>query len=479
MNGVIALLTFVLMIAVLVFVPPVAAPFEHLYGPVTVFYCAKALGVGAVAAVIAGIVIRRNREHGSYLIKLFMFALIVRVALAAVLFAMKGQDFFGGDAWTYDANGMWQLAAWGGDLQAQANVDTFVGTSFRSGWGMVSMVAAIYAVVGRNMLAVQVFNSVLGAAAAAIVYLCAYDVFKNRRVAVIAGLAVAFYPSLILWSSQGLKDGPIVFFLALCILATLRLGQEVSVRFIAVLVTGLFGILAFRFYVFYMMVVAVGGAFTVGMRTVTLQSMARQFVVIIALGLAFTYLGVTRYASAQYEEFGDLQRLQVSRQDLSTAQSGFGRDVDVSTTGGALSAMPLGLLYLLFAPFPWQLGSLRQSLTIPEMVIWWTSFPLLILGIWFSLKHRLRQMSPIFIFTAMLTLAYSVFQGNVGTAYRQRAQLLVFYFIFVAVGVVLVKEKREEKRRARALSAPSPLPRRPATAINPAFAPNSIARERN
>jgi hypothetical protein len=43
-----------------------------------------------------------------------------------------------------------------------------------------------------------------------------------------------------------------------------------------------------------------------------------------------------------------------------------------------------------------------------------------------------------------------VFQGNVGTAYRQRAQLLVFYFIFVAVGGVLLKEKREEKRRRAA-----------------------------
>lgn len=47
----------------------------------------------------------------------------------------------------------------------------------------------------------------------------------------------------------------------------------------------------------------------------------------------------------------------------------------------------------------------------------------------------------------MLTLAYSVFQGNVGTAYRQRAQLLVFYFIFVAVGYVVIKEKREERKR--------------------------------
>ena len=81
------------------------------------------------------------------------------------------------------------------------------------------------------------------------------------------------------------------------------------------------------------------------------------------------------------------------------------------------------------------------------MIIWWASFPLLVLGIWFAIKYRLRMISPILIFTVMLTLAYSVFQGNVGTAYRQRAQLLVFYFIFVAVGFVLMKEKREERKQ--------------------------------
>ena len=89
---------------------------------------------------------------------------------------------------------------------------------------------------------------------------------------------------------------------------------------------------------------------------------------------------------------------------------------------------------MLFAPFPWQITSLRQSITLPEMIdlVGFISFAGL--GLWFTIKYRLRMISPILIFTVMLTLAYSVFQGNVGTAYRQRAQLLVFYFIFVAVG---------------------------------------------
>jgi hypothetical protein len=85
------------------------------------------------------------------------------------------------------------------------------------------------------------------------------------------------------------------------------------------------------------------------------------------------------------------------------------------------------------------------------MVAWWAAFPLLLMGIWFTLKHRLRQALPILLFTTMLTLAYSIFQGNVGTAYRQRSQILVFYFIFVAVGAVLLKERQEETQRVRHL----------------------------
>ena len=164
------------------------------------------------------------------------------------------------------------------------------------------------------------------------------------------------------------------------------------------------------------------------------------------------------------KQYGNLEQLQINRLDTaSRSNSGFGKDVDVSTTQGALSVIPVGMLYLLFAPFPWDVGSLRQNLTLPEMVIWWASFPMLVLGVWFSIKYRLRQIFPILIFTSMLSLAYSMFQGNLGNAYRQRAQLLVFYFIFVAVGFVLVKEKREEKRRlvaakrSRELVGPRPL----------------------
>ena len=448
MNSVLTFLALLLAVVIILAVPSLVSQYQPLYGPVAAIDCAKAVLLCGALAVGVSLLIHRTGSHGSFLVKLFLFALLIRVLIATLIFTFNLQDFFGGDAWTYDFFGNRQLAVWYGDKSAQFQVDQFTRNGEGSGWGMVYMVATVYGIVGRNMLAVQLVNAIIGAVTAPLIFLCAQQVYLNTKVARLAGLAVAFYPSLVLWSSQGLKDAPIVFLLAFAILAALRLGQKLSVRYLIVLIVSLFGLLSLRFYVFYMILVAIGGSFLIGTGKASAKSFARQFAIIIALGFSLTYMGVTRYANVQLEQYGGLQQLQRSRADASNrAQSGFGQDVDVSTTEGALTTIPMGLIYLLFAPFPWQLASLRQSITLPEMIIWWGSFPMLVLGLWYSVKYRLREISPILVFSAMLSLAYSVFQGNVGTAYRQRAQLLVFYFIFAAVGYVLMWEKREERKR--------------------------------
>ena len=427
--------------------PTIVAEFPE-YGDYSIFDAAQAVLLCVVLATGVGYFIYQKKAYVSFLLPLFAWALLVRILIATSIFIFNTQEFFGGDALTYDFYGFAQMKAWQGDMYYKAIVGPFTAGQ-ASAWGMVNMVAAVYTVIGRNTLAIQFVNSVIGAATTLLVFHCAHQVFENLRVAKIAAIFVAFFPSLVLWSAQGLKDAPIVFFLVLAIYASLRLSKKFSLKDAAVLILALFSILSLRFYVFYMIAVAIAGGFVIGLQKITATNFARQFVVLVLVGVSLTYLGVTRYASAQFDRFGSLERVQRSRLDLSRAGSGFGQDVDVSTTEGAISTIPIGLIYLLFAPFPWTLITLRQSITLPEMIIWWLSFPLLVLGIWYSVRYRLRQISPILIFTTMLSIAYSVFQGNVGTAYRQRAQLLVFYFIFVAVGFVLMLEKREERNRLR------------------------------
>jgi hypothetical protein len=405
-----------------------------------------ALAFCAVFSLPTIIILARGKER-VFLLRLFVAAMIVRLVIGVVIFNGHMQEFFGGDANTYDIFGRSLIQAWAGDEFHRATYERFV-QSGAGAWGMIYLVAFVYTLIGRNMLAIQFINASVGAATAPVIFHIAHRLFSNRRVSKWAAYLTAFFPSLILWSSQGLKDGLIVMALALSIILTLQLMEKVTFWRMLILSSCLLILMSLRFYIFYMMAAAVVGAFIIGMKSSNATAYVQRFIAVILIGLALTWVGVLQSAGQQFDKFANLDAVQRSRSDLAqSADSGFGKDVDVRTTGGALTIIPIGLVYLLFAPFPWQLASLRQSIALPEMIVWWLAFPLLILGFWYAIKHRLREISPILLFTSMLTLAYSLFQGNVGTAYRQRSQLLVFYFIFVAVGAVLLKERQEDRAR--------------------------------
>jgi hypothetical protein len=436
MNGLLLALAFALFIITLVLAPADAGPATLIILP--------------LAGVATWMIMRMGSDR-RFLLQLFVSAVLIRILVGTLIYVFNLQGFFGGDALTYDFFGHALLRTWEGDKYYQTWVTLFYGEGSGSGWGMLYMVAAIYKVVGQNMLAVQFVNSVLGAATAPLAYIIALEIFPIHRVARICAILTAFFPSLVLWSCQGLKDGPIVFLLAVTMLATLKLGNRFSFKYLGALALALCSLLSLRFYVFYIVVIAITAAFILGRRSLTAQSFARQLMIMLVIGVVLGYFGVSRYTTEQFDAYGSFEQLQRMRLDASqSASSGFGQDADVSTAAGAISAIPLGFTYLILAPFPWQMASLRSLITLPEMLVWWTSLPLLALGIWFAIKYKLREVAPILIFTTLLTLTYSIFQGNVGTAYRQRAQLLVFYFVFVAVGYVLVREKREEAARRRA-----------------------------
>jgi hypothetical protein len=403
------------------------------------------LAVGGIALAL----FRHFAEQKEFITTLFLAALAARLAFGVFIHVYDLRSFFGGDSLTFDYYGATIRDYWLGLIPAHDAIYLRASSTSRPGWGINYLVAGIYLVFGRNILAAQSFCAVIGAATAPMVYFCANKIFENRNVAKTAALSVAFFPAFIIWSGQLLKDGLIVFLLVLVMTMVLQLQERISYVAIAVIVLSLFGIIALRFYIFYMIAVAVAGSFLVGLSNKT-TSIVRRAAVLVVIGVALTYLGVIRNASTDFERYGDLERVQVSRSDLAQrADSGFGEEVDVSTTEGALSAIPVGFAYLMFAPFPWQLGSLRQAISFPEVLLWWAMMPLLIIGIVYAIRHKLRSAFPILFFSLVLTLAYSIFQGNVGTAYRQRTQIQVFLFIFIAVGWELWKEKREDRRTER------------------------------
>jgi len=404
----------------------------------------------AVVSVPAIILIRQNTDESHFLIQIFLAALTFRMLFGAFIHVYDLRGFFGADAITYDFLGKAILDYWFNGAPATDPIVAKAISTGTPGWGMNYLTAIIYMLTGRNLLAAQSFCAVVGAATAPMVYACAHRIFHNNRVSRISALMVALFPAFIIWSGQYLKDGLIIFLLVLAMTMVLQLQEKFNYFAVVFLVFALFGILSLRFYIFYMVAISVAGSFLIG-QSGSAKSIARGFIILIVMGVALTYLGVLRTAGENLEKWGSLESIQRSRTDMSRrGESGFGEELDVSTTEGAIAIIPIGFTYLMLAPFPWQLGSLRQSITIPEMIVWWCSIPLMISGLIYTIRNRLRNAIAILIFTLMLTIAYSIFQGNVGTAYRQRTQIQVFLFIFIAVGWTLKKEKIENLRAERA-----------------------------
>jgi hypothetical protein len=410
---------------------------------------ASALLVVLISATTALFIFRHFTDEKDFITNLFLAALVARLAFGMFVHLYDLRDFFGGDAISYDIYGASIRDYWFGLIDSKDILYQRATLTGRPGWGIHYLVAAIYSIAGKNILAAQSFCGVVGAATPPMVYFCANKIFSNKNVAKTAALSVAFFPAFIIWSAQLLKDGLIIFLLVLVMTMVLQLQEKISYAAIVILILALFGIITLRFYIFYMVAVAVAGSFVIGLSHQK-TSILRRAALLVVIGVGLTYLGVIRNASVDFEQYGDLDRLQNSRMDLArSAESGFSEDSDVSTATGALATIPIGFAYLMFAPFPWQAASLRQGITLPEVLVWWAMIPLMISGIVWAMRHRLRSAFPILFFSLVLTLAYSIFQGNVGTAYRQRTQIQVFLFIFVAVGWELWKEKREDRKAER------------------------------
>lgn len=432
------------------------------------FYLAILVGVIPVAICVC-ILLRSRTPDQRFLIRLFAAALGLRYILAYVIYSRHLQQFLGADAETYDAFGNSLLQSWRGLIDPNIFWLAKYTTPKTSGFGMYYFVAGIYYVIGQSPFAIQLINCALGAGVCIAAYKITMLVYPNERVARIAAIMTAFSPSLVLWTSQGLKDGPIMLCLCLCALFALKVRMKVEIKSFVLLMASLLCLYTLRNYAAYIMLTAIAGAllFTMSKKFSPVR-MLQGAVLVIIIGVAFSYFGAGEVARSI-----DPKVIQNARVwGAKVSNSGFGGDVDITDPQAALGYLPLGVLYVLLAPFPWMINNFRQLITLPELMAWWLLMPIMVKGFWFAIRKRLRQSFAICTFVVGLTLAFALYQSNAGTAYRHRSQLYPFFFVFISIGLELRRTAKLEKR-AR-MYQPAPFGAVPNTVSPRPFAGNPI-----
>jgi len=400
--------------------------------------------------VIYKIRTRASLEDGAFLVRVYSWTMLLRYGRAVLLNAFAADSAFAaafwGDSGSYDIGGYQLSLRWSGEPITSAYMSTAV-----SGYGWVHFVAAVYFIFGRNPLLVQLLNGLMGGVTVLVIYAITAKLF-DRSAARWAAIFMAFVPQMVFWSTGMYKDPPILLCIAVSMYAVVTLREKLSISTLVLFVAAVIALVTLRFYVAYFVAFAAFATFAFGQRRGVIR-MFFSYALLSVLLVGALSVAIRRETLEQQATYLSLDRLQVTREDQAMwSQSGFGQEYDVSTPVGALATIPVGLAYLLFAPFPWAVSVLRQALVVPETLVWYALMPAFVRGLVFGLRRHLRAILPIAVFAASLTLAYAPMQGNIGTAYRQRTQVTMFFFIFMAVGVV--QKQRQRAVRLAAIADP-------------------------
>jgi 4-amino-4-deoxy-L-arabinose transferase-like glycosyltransferase len=395
---------------------------------------------------------RLPKEEARFVQNVYWWTIIVRYSLAVVLNVFSDSSTFAamfwGDSGTYDIGGYGLALVWQGTAVGAPDVTQAV-----SGYGFFYFVGAIYFVFGRNQLLVQFLNGTIGALTVVVMYGLAgrlFGVLVAKRV----GLLMAFFPGMMFWSAGMYKDPAILLCIAVAMYSVVRLRETPSPAMLLLYLGAVMVLVALRFYIAYFVMFATLTSFVFSRRSSLLPRILSYGLVVAGLSLAFTFV-VRQEALEQQNSYLTFERIQVTRTDQANlGQSAFGREFDVSTPIGALRALPVGLTYLLFAPFPWAVAGTRQALVLPEMLVWYGLMPAFAAGLVLAVRRQLGDVLPILVFAVTLTLAYALMQGNIGTAYRQRMQVTMFFFLFMGVGLV-ERSKRKALSRGRFVIKPA------------------------
>src|SRR6185369_12131099 len=111
MNAAIGVLTL-LICGGAIFLAPAQAP--------------AAIAVCILTSLPTIIILARNEDDRTFLLRIFVLGLLCRIVVATIIFVGHYEEFFGGDANTYDIFGRSLQMSWHGDKYHRGQYENFV-----------------------------------------------------------------------------------------------------------------------------------------------------------------------------------------------------------------------------------------------------------------------------------------------------------------------------------------------------------------
>jgi hypothetical protein len=394
------------------------------------------------------------------LTRLYRWALLVRACVGLLAYALTQYADLPivEDAKFYEEAGYELAQSWLAGTGVGADE---LGKGAVTGRYLVMGIAVFYYLMGglRALPLLLIAYSAVTAVVPLYVYWIARALQAPVAAARRAGWLVALSPCFVFWSGSLYKEGLALLILSIAAYHTLRLLSRWNGRSLTILAVCDVALWGVRSYLAVVLGLAVAVSLLWGRlswtgRFLSVPVVVRHAAVLTAFALGILYMGVTVRADQVLLESdrGLLVELDVRRAGSAReARSGYLQEASVATPEEAVRYFPLGLFYFLTVPWPWQVAAFRQNLIIPETVFWLGLYPLMLVG----MRRAFKSEQPGTIFLLMVTggmcAIYALLSANVGTTYRMRSQVWLFWAPFAAWGWEVWRERRRQARHRRSV----------------------------
>ncbi len=337
----------------------------------------------------------------------------------------------GGDAETFE------IQAW---LWAQNGFFEALGHFPGADSSFISwLISILYSLTGRNVLLAQSISLFFGMGTILIGWLITKQLFGDRA-AKKAGYILAFFPTLILYSSLTLREAYVWFFLLLAIYGVVgwvRSGQIKSISLAMIGFTGstffhgamAIGGITFLIIIFWKSIKKVCAHLTIGRLNL------RYFSLIVFSGIFFT-LFISNKIS--FDKLGTLNKA-LSFENIKERIINSTRDrasypewTVPNNYVEMIYKTPIRVIYFMFSPFPWNIKIKEHIIGFIDGLLYAT----LVILIWKNRRQIWADPASKIILIILLSyiFVFGLMIGNFGTGIRHRAK-------FVAAMIILASSK--------------------------------------
>ena len=339
-----------------------------------------------------------------------------------------------------------QVDLWSGVLENFGGSFRYTNTPYHY------FLSSVYFLFGKSIFIGKLFNLFLHIWSGLFFYSIGKSIFHDD-VGPISLILFFTFPSLNVWSLALLRESLLLFVVLSSFYLFVICLQKEKWWFLPLFLPLLYLSYKLRFYVALVLFLSFIFSFPIlffeKIRkkniSLKLSSLIILLVLMFSLGLSLQgddWSSTIPYSSLIVEPQQILKKVSYHRSGLTYGRSTFFEEANISTWKGLFSYLPVGLFYVIASPFPPHLSSTNITLFFfVNNPFWYICFVFALLGIFSSIKKRIKFILPVLLYSVMLLVLLALVEANIGTLVRHVIHAHTFVLLFSAYAITQIVQK--------------------------------------